>query len=226
MMISCLLSMNYLYFFQIADDNWNKQVEEESITTLESLEFEAFPGRSNIYAAQAINVIYLGSSPVTLMSQLGWLENETFSRHDIDLRGYLKLIRAGTPPVSDLFWQGKPQTMAFQLPGNLMERSHIRWWDAGLDKSTGKRIWLGAISYDDGLKFAHYSGIMTILHRVKRDVDIERDMLAKQLDLGSTVYSGNILPLNSPENYSRKADFFSDGGVLVIAPSVQAPVER
>ncbi|MCW0470217.1 LssY C-terminal domain-containing protein [Vibrio chagasii] len=32
-----------------------------------------------------------------------------------------------------------------------MKRSHIRWWNAGLDRNSNQTKWLGAISYDDGL---------------------------------------------------------------------------
>lgn len=167
-----------------------------------------------------INVVYLGESPQALMRNLGWQENQTFSRHDLELSDYIALIRGKIPPVSDLFWQGEPQLMAFQQPGSLLKRSHIRWWSAGIDRATQKRVWLGALSYDDGFKIAHYSGIITLLHRVDSDVDMERDKLASQVNVQSDKYSTQIMALLPPNQENKKSDYFTDGGVLLVAEPI------
>ena len=178
--------------------------------------YKAFPGLSPIYDAQAINVVYVGESPRELMNQLGWIENQTFSRNDIEWSSYLTLLKDKTPPVSDLYWRNQPQDMAFQLPGNLMKRSHIRWWNAGLDRNSNQTKWLGAISYDDGLKVTPYSGIVTVLHKIDPNVDEERDRLAKQIK--STYPNMELvnLPLANAQVMNDQHDYYTDGKILVI----------
>lgn len=147
------------------------------------------------------------------------IENQTFSRDEIEWTGYLALLKEKTPPVSDLYWRNKPQDMAFQLPGNLMKRSHIRWWNAGLDPNSNRPKWLGAISYDDGLKVTPYSGIVTILHRVDPNVDEERDRLAEQIkSLYPSLGIANV-PLAKAEVMSDKNDYYTDGNILMIGAS-------
>ncbi|GAM59292.1 mll0121 protein [Vibrio ishigakensis] len=213
----CLGLMNYIHFFQNSDDNLDKANLQNQSVSISELEMQAYPGRSQVYKAQMINVVYLGESPQALMQDLGWQENQTFSRHDLELSDYIALIRGKIPPVSDLFWQGEPQLMAFQQPGSLLKRSHIRWWSAGIDRATQKRVWLGALSYDDGLKIAHYSGIITLLHQVDSDVDMERDKLASQVSVQSDKYSTQIMALLPPNQENKKSDYFTDGGVLLVA---------
>jgi len=151
------------------------------------------------------------------MQELGWLENQTFSRNDIELADYASLLKQKLPPVSDLFWNGKPQAMAFQEPGSLLKRSHVRWWPAGLESKSGQPIWVGAISYDDGLKLAHYSGIVTVLHRIDPNVDSERDRLANQIEASHLRLVGELHSLAQPVAMDSKHDYYSDGNVLLIS---------
>jgi hypothetical protein len=150
------------------------------------------------------------------MGELGWIENQTFSRNEIEWVGYLTLLKENTPPVSDLYWRGEPQDMAFQLPGNLMKRSHIRWWRAGLDPVTQQMKWLGAISYDNGLKLTPYSGIVTILHNIDPNVDAERDSLELQVRQNLPQVSIEQQPLARAEVLNDDHDYFTDGNILVI----------
>lgn len=153
------------------------------------------------------------------MNQLGWIENQTFSRNEIEWTHYLALLKDKTPPVSDLYWRNQPQDMAFQLPGNLMKRSHIRWWNAGLDSNSNQPKWLGAISYDDGLKVTPYSGIVTILHKTDPNVDEERDRLALQIKLAYPSIELVNLPLANAEAMNDQHDYYTDGKILVIGAS-------
>ncbi|MEF1306297.1 LssY C-terminal domain-containing protein, partial [Vibrio owensii] len=151
------------------------------------------------------------------MQELGWLENQTISINDIELSDYVSLLKQKLPPVSDLFWNGKPQAMAFQEPGSLLKRSHIRWWQAGHEASSNQSVWVGAISYDDGLKLAHYSGIVTVLHRIDPNVDSERDRLANQIEMSHLALVGELHSLAQPVAMDNKHDYYSDGNVLLIS---------
>ncbi|MDK9771592.1 LssY C-terminal domain-containing protein [Vibrio sp. B181a] len=217
-LVFCLVAANYGHFFYLADDN----IEPTDVTgkqpiALNDIGFKVYPGRSNVFDAQAVNLVYVGESPITLMQELGWLENQTFSRNDIELADYASLLKQKLPPVSDLFWNGKPQAMAFQEPGSLLKRSHIRWWQAGLESKSGQPIWVGAISYDDGLKLAHYSGIVTVLHRIDPNVDSERDRLANQIEVSHLRLVGELHSLTQPVAMDSKHDYYSDGNVLLIS---------
>ncbi|KIP71652.1 hypothetical protein SN10_14030 [Vibrio harveyi] len=221
-LVLCLVAANYGHFFYLADDNV-QQVESTEIQPIafNDLGFKVYPGRSNVFDAQAVNLVYVGESPRTLMQELGWLENQTFSRNDIELSDYVSLLKQKLPPVSDLFWNGKPQAMAFQEPGSLLKRSHIRWWQAGHEASSNQSVWVGAISYDDGLKLAHYSGIVTVLHRIDPNVDSERDRLANQIEMSHLALVGELHSLAQPVAMDNKHDYYSDGNVLLISePSI------
>ncbi|WP_434528525.1 LssY C-terminal domain-containing protein [Vibrio sp. K4] len=219
-LVLCLVAANYGHFFYLADDNV-EQVEPTEIQPIafNDLGFKVYPGRSNVFDAQAVNLVYVGESPRTLMQELGWLENQTFSRNDIELSDYVSLLKQKLPPVSDLFWNGKPQAMAFQEPGSLLKRSHIRWWQAGHEASSNQSVWVGAISYDDGLKLAHYSGIVTMLHRIDPNVDSERDRLANQIEMSHLALVGELHSLAQPVAMDNKHDYYSDGNVLLISES-------
>lgn len=217
-LVLCLVAANYGHFFYLADDNV-QQVESTEIQPIafNELGFKVYPGRSNVFDAQAVNLVYVGESPRTLMQELGWLENQTFSRNDIELSDYVSLLKQKLPPVSDLFWNGKPQAMAFQEPGSLLKRSHIRWWQAGHEASSNQSVWVGAISYDDGLKLAHYSGIVTVLHRIDPNVDSERDRLANQIEMSHLALVGELHSLAQPVAMDNNHDYYSDGNVLLIS---------
>lgn len=185
-------------------------------TPLSPSDLKVYPGKSPFFDAQALNLVLIGESPRTLMALLGWVENKTFSRDEIEWKDYLQLLNDKTPPVSDLFWNDEPQQMAFQLPGTLMKRSHVRWWKAGADPVNLQPYWVGAISYDDGLTVTPYSGIVTILHSISPDVDQERDKLAKQVVQANINWRAGLQSLGNATVLDDQHDYYSDGKVLVI----------
>ncbi|GAL17741.1 Mll0121 protein [Vibrio maritimus] len=184
---------------------------------LAELDYKVYAGQSTLYAAQALNVVYLGESPVKLMDELGWIQNKTFSRSDIELADYVSLLQQRTPPVSDLLWNGQPQHFAFQLPGTLTHRSHIRWWYAGIDAQTKQTVWVGALSYDDGLKLTPYGGIVTVLHSISPDVDVEREQLKTDVFRLNDRWNAENIQLASVTKNNSQHDYFTDGHVLVVS---------
>ncbi len=223
--VVALCYINYVHFFHRADDKVQATptVTVYSAPTVEhisDLGFKVYPGQSNNFDAQAMNIIYVGESPKQLMLDVGWIENKTFSRDDIEFSDYVALLRNNTPPISDLFWNGEPQVLAYQDQGTLKTRSHIRWWPAGLDATSGKPLWVGAISYDDGLSIAMHAGIVTVLHDVDPNVDSERDRFAKLVEQKVPNHSLETVALLDPVAQDDKHEYFSDGGVLVIEQQV------
>jgi len=210
--------LNYSHFFWVADDVVEKPIAVPLKFNVADSSFKVFPGLSSIFDAQAVNVVLVDDAPMDLMNALGWIENKTFSRDDIEFLEYVSLIKNKTPPVSDLFWNGRPQDMAFQLPGNLLQRSHIRWWNAGVNKE-GKQVWVGALSFDDGLTLTPYRGIITLLHRINPDVDAERDRLAKSISQQLPELMISTTGVSLPITQDEKHDYHTDGSVLMISPS-------
>ncbi|MDA0147730.1 LssY C-terminal domain-containing protein [Vibrio sp. LaRot3] len=218
---SLTLFANYSHFFWLSDDFQKQPTNPEVELTLVSpseLDYRVYPGKSKVFDAQAINVLFYGENPRQLMLELGWVENQTFSRNDIEWRDYLKLLQQNTPPVSDLFWNQQPQQMAFQLPGDLLKRSHIRWWKGGVDSQSKQTIWVGALSYDNGLQVTPYSGIVTILHSIDPNVDQERDRLAKLITQHAPNQRVDFQYLVSPITLDEEHDYYTDGKVLVVKP--------
>lgn len=214
-----MLAVNYGHFFWFSDDASNVSGSISPTNTAELAEYQAHPGRSGYFKSQAVNVVYFGHSPTRLMAELGWIENRTFSRHDIEITDYLTLVRNSEPPVSDLYWQGQPQHLAFQLPGTLAKRSHIRWWYSGLDLDTGLPKWVGAISYDNGFRLTAYAGIITVLHRIDPNVDAMRDLLAQQIKEAKGNWTPTLLALTVPNALSHERDYYTDGRILVVRDS-------
>ncbi|MDO6542159.1 LssY C-terminal domain-containing protein [Photobacterium sanguinicancri] len=227
--IISLLLMNYVHFFinansigfalinasyaqTTASDDEDLQVTE--IDHYAQLNFEVYPGLAPVYQAQPINLIYVGNNPDSLMQQLGWKKNKTFSSDNISLGHYFDLIQMKQPPISDLYWNQQPQWSAYQLAGDLLKRSHVRWWYGGIDKRSQQPLWVGAVSYDNSLKIAHYKGIITILHAIDPDVDEERDRLIKySLKAGWHATKESLL---IPQAFSKNQHYFSDGKVAII----------
>lgn len=212
------LALNYSHFFWWSDDAVVPLTQTQNVeVNLAELDYKVYAGQSTLYAAQALNVVYLGESPVKLMDELGWIQNKTFSRSDIELADYVSLLQQRTPPVSDLLWNGQPQHFAFQLPGTLTHRSHIRWWYAGIDAQTKQTVWVGALSYDDGLKLTPYGGIVTVLHSISPDVDVEREQLKTDVFRLNDRWNAENIQLASVTKNNSQHDYFTDGHVLVVS---------
>ncbi|MGR5146917.1 LssY C-terminal domain-containing protein [Photobacterium alginatilyticum] len=213
--LAVMAGANYYHFF--ASDAYAFETKEINNTqqSLHELDYTVYPGLAPVYQAQPINIVVMGNTPQQLMSELGWIENETFSRDDLTLSRYLKLLSKELPPISDLYWNQQPQWYAYQLAGDLVNRKHIRWWYAGNEVQSGKPIWVGAVSYDNELKLAHYKGIITILHGIDPDIDIERDELAeKAKDSGWNV---EYQQFGKPVAYSKSRHYFSDGQIVILS---------
>jgi membrane protein DedA with SNARE-associated domain len=220
-LLAGMLALNYSHFFWFSDDTITSAADTQSkMVDIKGLNFKVFAGQSSIYSAQAVNVIYLGENPASLMQELGWIENKTFSRSELNFSDYVKLLKTNTPPVSDLTWNGQPQELAFQLPGTLTKRTHIRWWNAGIDKQTRETVWIGALSYDNGLTLTPYYGIITILHSVAPDVDTERDKLKTDVFRLSTHWNAESLKLADATAKNAKHDYYTDGNILVVSKQV------
>lgn len=217
--ISCWVAImggvNYFHFFVSNAYAFETKEIDNAKISLQDLNYTVYPGLAPVYQAQPINTIVIGHSPQELMDDLGWIENKTFSRDEVTFRGYLGLLAKELPPISDLYWNRQPQWFAYQVAGDLVNRKHIRWWYAGKEAQSGQNIWVGSVSYDNDLKLAHYKGIITILHAIDPDIDIERDILAVNAEKSG--WAVRYQSLGSPVAYSKSRHYFSDGQVAILS---------
>src|SRR6202167_6586667 len=92
-----------------------------------------------------------------------------------------------TAPVSDLFYQGRRQDLAFQKPSGVSpsRRHHVRFWKVLDQGDDGLPVWLRAGTHDSRVGFSHYTGQVT--HHIAPDIDAERDLLASDLSASGHV---------------------------------------
>lgn len=190
--------------------------EINGICDLRAIGLLAAPGETGLHLPQPINVVLLSAtSPEQLMSDLGWQRNMTFSQNRVGLRTYAELLWKQRPPVSELYLNGQPARSAFQLPGTLTERVHIRWWAVG--RHNDQSVYLGAISRDEELAIKYYRAIPALLHDIDPEVDKARDLLMKQVQMGSKAQVQGLLPLQQPVDDGMESDYQTDGRVLLLA---------
>ena len=123
-----------------------------------------------------------------------------------------------TAPVSNLFYDGRQQDLAFQKPSGVSAstRHHVRFWkvlDAGDD---GQPVWLGAATFDRSVGVSHFTGQVT--HHVAADIDAERDLLAADLTAAGIVESAYWVSGVGPTLFARNGGgdpYFTDGEIAV-----------
>lgn len=202
-------------------------LEISGICEVVNTELVAVPGDTELHLPQPINVMLVSATPPEqLMTDLGWQKNLTFSQDRVGLHTYAKLLWKQQPPVSELYFNGTPAKSAFQLPGTLAQRVHIRWWTLG--QHNGLPVYLGAISRDEELAIKYYRAIPALLHDIDPEVDKARDLLMKQAQLGSKVQVQGLIPFQQPVPDGVESDYQTDGRILVLSDTklLGAPGEQ
>jgi len=90
-------------------------------------------------------------------------------------------------PISDLIYHGKRQDLAFEKPvGTSAERRHhVRFWRVFDRGENGRSVWLGAATFDQGIKRTGDSRRVT--HEIAPDIDTERNLLTAHLTAAKVV---------------------------------------
>ncbi|WP_299934716.1 LssY C-terminal domain-containing protein [uncultured Pelagimonas sp.] len=208
------LTSNLVYFFVLNTHRLpeNPRGTYTDICDASQGPFLVYPGQTGLHLPQPVNVVLLtNSSDNELMGRLGWEKNLTFSKDNIGFSTYLRLLLQETPPVSELYLDEFPADSAFQMPGTLQSREHIRWWDMG------RGVHFGAISRDDEIAIKYYGHLPVILHDIDPLVDKSRDLLAAQVGQNAHYDVVGIAEIAKPVADGEFSDFETDGGVLVLA---------
>lgn len=173
--------------------------------------------------ADPINIGMVGSSKDILCAMLdaGW-----YAADPITWRSSLDISRSvifdqpyPTAPVSNLFYGGRKEDLAFEKPvgKSADQRSHIRLWKV-LDRGEEKRpVWLGAATFDKSVGFSRYTGAIT--HHISADVDAERNLVETDLQTAGLIQARYQVMGIGPTMIGRNGEddpYFTDGEVWVL----------
>ncbi len=137
--------------------------------------------RKGTLLGDPVNLLLLGSAQVidSAFRSAGWLRP-----HKASVLAVTKEVTAAiasrpaiSAPVSTQYFEGRPQDLAYELPGpNVRIRHHVRVWL--LD--TLALVWVGAANMDVGVIFKPWKPQAT--HRIDPHIDRERDHIVRDLE--------------------------------------------
>ncbi len=132
-----------------------------------------------------LNVGLVGTPEDVLLAlqAAGWSPADPITlKTSIEIAGSVLFDRPDPyAPVSNLFYDGRRQDLAFERPvgKSADQRHHVRFWRALDAGKEGRPVWLGAATFDKGVGVSRYTGAIT--HHIRADVDAERDGLLADL---------------------------------------------
>lgn len=173
--------------------------------------------------ADPINVGMVGSSKDILcaMRDAGWYAADPITwRSSLDISRSVILDQPyPTAPVSNLFYAGRAEDLAFEKPvgKSADQRNHIRLWKV-LEQSSEKRpVWIGAATFDKSVGFSHYTGAIT--HHIAADIDAERNLVETDLQSAGLVEARYQVMGIGPTLLGRNGEddpYFTDGEVWIL----------
>jgi len=185
-------------------------------------------------AADPLNLVIVGEGAdvlATLVRQ-GWNLTETRSIDTIWRTVVSSLFgsKYGTSPVSPLYLFDRPQDVALQKTRETVdERNHLRLWRAPVTYE-GKKVFVGQISRDIGVKF---SSKTFITHKIDPVVDearlyISLDMIASQNIKALGYVKGVGYSDRKKPRYNYTEDpYYTDGHrVVLIFSEDRVPIEN
>ena len=111
---------------------------------------------------------------ICAMLAAGWRPADPITfRSSFKIAGSVLIRRAYlTAPVSDLYWEGRKQDLAFEKPSGVSpsHRHHVRFWLALDQGELGRPVWLGGATYDRSVGVSHYTGELT--HHIAADIEL------------------------------------------------------
>ncbi len=169
--------------------------------------------RAGRHAGDPVNVVLIGSGAQidSAFRHAGWVRAQAPSLRSL-ARGVTAAVverSAVGAPVSTQYFAGRKQDLTYELSGpNARFRHHLRLWI--LDDST--RTWVGAADQDVGLVVNPFH--RTATHRISPDVDLERDLVVRELEATGCASLLSYLELPDAVRTARNASgqkFVTDG---------------
>jgi hypothetical protein len=174
--------------------------------------------RTGTRTGDPINLVFLGTGPAldAAFEGAGWevAGRGTAKALAREITAMLLGRTSYEAPVSTEYFEGRPQDVAWELPGpNARIRHHLRLWL--LDSLAG--VWVGSAIKDVGVLVRPLTGTAT--HRVDPDADEERDFIVSALEAAGCAHLVDFVALpgavRSGRDISRQA-FFTDGRAAVL----------
>jgi hypothetical protein len=168
----------------------------------------------------ALNVGLEGRSDEVLctMRAAGWRPADPITfRSSFRIADSVLLRRAYlTAPVSDLYYDGRRQDLAFEKAAGVSpkERHHVRFWLVLAKGDSGEPLWLGSATFDRSVGVSHFTGQVT--HHVAPDIDAERDFLTADLAAAGIVAAAYWVSGVGPTVFGRNGGgdrYFTDGEI-------------
>jgi hypothetical protein len=126
---------------------------------------------------------------IRAMHAAGWYPADPITlKTSVEIVGSVLLDRPyRTAPVSSLYYDGRREDLAFELPvgANAKQRHHVRFWKVIDSGAEGRPVWLGSATYDRSVGISSYTGQVT--HDIAPDIDAERDFLSQALQAAGMV---------------------------------------
>jgi hypothetical protein len=137
--------------------------------------------RGGTVLGDPFNVVLLGGATAidSAFRGVGWIRAQKPSVLAVtkEFTAAIASRPAMSAPVSTQYFEGRPQDLAYELPGpNVRIRHHIRIWL--LD--TLALVWVGAANKDVGVIFKPWEPQAT--HRIDAHIDHERDRIVRDLE--------------------------------------------
>jgi hypothetical protein len=179
-----------------------------------------------------INVGAVGSKDDVLcaMDAAKWYPADPLTlRSSIEIVGSVLLDRLyHDAPVSHLFYEGKHEDLAFEMPigKSADRRHHVRFWKVLDHGEEGRAVWLGAVTYDRGVGLSHDDARIT--HHIGPDIDAERELLTADLTAAKVVKSIYEVTGIGPtlDGRNGEGDFYYTDGEIKLSVLVEGCAQR
>jgi len=170
-----------------------------------------------------LNIVVIGNPRDVYYAfiRAGWDETESVYRVSA-IRTAMSFMFGGKyryAPVSALYVFGRVQDVALQKARDTIhERNHLRLWMTPV-RHEGKRVWIGQISRDIGVRF---SAKTIITHKIDPDVDETREFLLENLAYAQSLsrigYVAGVGPaaIDAPRGNLTGDPYFTDGYRVVL----------
>src|SRR5210317_225965 len=166
-----------------AEDIINIEDEEALRRVLEELPCCTTNADGDEYG-DPLNLVLIGEPNVLVPSlfRRNWHTTEILWSRAIlrTIKSFIQGERYRYSPISPLYVYGRPQDIGWQKArGTIHERNHMRFWLSPI-RFRGKKVWVGQISRDIGVKFTLKSPTIST-HVIDPDVDEARRYFVEDL---------------------------------------------
>jgi len=172
-----------------------------------------------------LNLILVGDREdiLSVFTEAGWDATEKLTLHTMfkAINAFLNGKGYRYSPVSDLYFDGRKQDIAFQrIRSSINERMHLRLWFTS-NQFEGKTIWVGQVSRDIGVKFT-LDGLRFTTHIIDPDVDEMRDYIFSDLaaiervEIVGYVKGADAVTKENPKKNLTHDPYYTDGLRIVI----------